>query len=56
VAVQWLPVKAMKSVKGTPEVAEAILARSIAKIEKLHFSPFKNPFNFFAPKTVQVSN
>jgi hypothetical protein len=42
--------------KGTPEVAEAILAGRTVKIEKLHFSPFKNPFNLFAPKMVQANH
>jgi hypothetical protein len=47
--------KAMKSLKGTPEMAEAILAGRTAKNEKLHFSPFKNPFNLFAPKMVHAN-
>ncbi len=47
---------AMESMKGTPEVAETTLAGRTAKIEKLHFSTFKNPFNLFAPEMLHVSN
>jgi hypothetical protein len=41
--------------KGVPEVAEATLKRRTRRNQKLHFSPFKNPFNLFAPKMVHVS-
>jgi hypothetical protein len=58
VAVQWCSVKGMKSLKGTSgtsEMAEAIFPGRTAEIEKLHFSPFKNPFNLIAPKIVHVN-
>ena len=42
-------VKGIKSLKGTSEVTEATLGCRTAKNQKLHFSPFKNPFNFIAP-------
>jgi len=51
-------VKEMKSLKGTSgtsEVAEAIFPGRTAKNQKLHFSPFKNPFNFTTPEIVHVN-
>ena len=55
VAVQWYSVKGMKSLKGTSEVAKAIFPGRTTEIEKLHFSPFKNPFNLIALNMVHVS-
>ena len=54
-AVQWYSVKGMKSLKGTSEVAKAIFPGRTTEIEKLHFSPFKNPFNLIALNMVHVS-
>jgi hypothetical protein len=47
--------KGIKSLKGTSEVTEATLGCRTAQNQKLHFSPFKTPFNFIAPEIVHAS-
>jgi|GEM_PF-3335711 len=36
-------------------MTEALNQRAMGKESKLHFSPFKNPFNLIAPKMVHVN-